>query len=337
MFFKNLFLRGVCAVVFLLLLSSVLLSQAGNTVSGFVFDQRRQPLAEITVELMDEFSRTIGRTRTNASGRFTFGRLFSGRFKIRTFSVTDYEDQEQEIEIQNVSTTDMSGNTRISGFENAQRDFYLRPRRKNENFSRPDTVFVQEVPKQAQDLYKTGVRDLEGSNENGLLAIKHAIEIFPDYYDALEMLGTEYVKRKHFVPAQILLLKATQVNPRGYKSWYGLSYAFYALNAPKEGLESIEKAIALHPNSIEAALLAGVLSRRAGKFLDAEKYLKHAKSLSSATLPEAHLQLSILYGNELKRYEDAAKELEQYLKASPNLKDKEAVKKRIEEYRSKAR
>ena len=47
-------------------------------------------------------------------------------------------------------------------------------------------------------------------------------------------------------------------------------------------------------------------------------------------------ELALLYGRDMKRYADAAKELKLFLKESPDAKDAAAIKKLIDEYEAKA-
>lgn len=332
---------STCALIFGLLFFAPVLAKAqfGNTISGYVFGLKRQPISDVTVELYDDYSRSIGRTKTNASGRYVFSRVSSGRFRVKVLSFSlDYEEQEQEVEIQNLNIVDASGRSVTSGLDNAQRDFYLKLRRNNQFITRAEAVFVQDVPAKARDLCKKGI-DLLGTekNEDGLKELKSAIELFPDYYDAIERLGTEYIKLKHFVPAQILLQRAVEINPRGYKSWYGLAYALYSQNKIDEAIKPAQEAASLNQSSVEVPLLTGVLLRRKKKYEDAEKQLLKAKNLSKDAVPEVHWQLALLYGNNLSRYNEAAKELKLYLKSFPTNKDSENIKLLIKQFEDKAK
>src|SRR6188472_2903193 len=125
----------------------------GNSISGHVFGLERRPMADVDVELQDEFARTIQRMKTNSAGRFFFYRLPAGRFKIRVLPfATDYEEQEQEIEIVNFSRGSGTGDDRISGTANEQKDIYLRLRRGVAPTGATGSVFVQEVPPEAKKL-----------------------------------------------------------------------------------------------------------------------------------------------------------------------------------------
>ena len=105
----------LAAVIFVLeLFASPVYGQGGNSVGGHVFGVDRRPLSDIHVELLDDLSRTLARARTDASGRYTFFGLSSGRFRVRVMPFgTDYDEQELEVEI--VSFTRTIGEPRTLG------------------------------------------------------------------------------------------------------------------------------------------------------------------------------------------------------------------------------
>lgn len=323
----------------LFLFYAPVLGQGGNSVSGHVFGSDRRPLADVYVELLDDLNRTINRTRTNASGRYFFYGLSAGRFIVRVMPLsTDYQEQEQDLEINNFARTTSTGELRSFGHEAAQRDFYLTPRKRALGLAAPATVFAQDVPDKAKALYNTALDDLGNKKtKEAYESLKAAIEIFPKYFLALETLGVEYVKAGHFPAAQVLLTIAVDVNPRAYKSWYGLARSLAAQKKNEEALAAAEKALEINRNSSESLFLSGALLRQAKNYTEAEKRLKKADELSGGTIPDVHWELALLYANGMKRYKDAARELKLYLKAVPDRKDAETVKKLIAEFESKAK
>jgi tetratricopeptide (TPR) repeat protein len=195
-------------------------------------------------------------------------------------------------------------------------------------------VFVQDVPEQARKEYELGAQQLGriGLEKEGVETLKKAIEIFPTYFDALELLGTEYVKQRDYEAAIPVLTKAIEVNRRGYQSLYALSVAQFNLKQLHEAIESMRRAITLNQKSVAANLWMGMLLRQYGNLIDAEIYLKEADQLAEAKSPDVHWQLALLY-NELKRYKEAADELEIFLKVQPDSKDTELIKKLIKRFR----
>lgn len=335
----SLFRRRLClGTLFagLVLVFSASASGQGNSISGHIFGVDRRPVADVDVELLDDLSRTLQRVRTNSSGRFFFYRVPSGRFKVRVLPFqTDYEEQEQDIEIVNFSRGTGSGDDRISGVTNEQRDFYLRLR-KGATLGTAGSVFAQDVPPEAKKLYDAAVMDLkEKRTKQAYAELKASIEIFPKYFAALELLGTEYLNAAYFEAAQVLLTIATEVNPRSFKSWHGLSYSLYSQKKYPAAIAAIEKAMEINGSVPEGMLLNGVLLRRTQKYAEAEKQLSKAKELYGDTVPEIRRELGLVYADE-KRYKDAAKELKSYLKARPEAKDAGAIKAMLTEIEGKA-
>jgi tetratricopeptide (TPR) repeat protein len=198
-------------------------------------------------------------------------------------------------------------------------------------------IFIQDVPEQARKEYERAAQQLEriGLEKEGVETLKKAIEIFPTYFDALEQLGTEYVKQRDYEPAIPILTKAIEVNRRGYQSLYALSVAQYNLKQMHDAIDSMRRAITLNQKSVAANLWMGMLLRQYGKLIEAETYLKEADQLAEAKSPDVHWQLALLY-NELKRYKEAADELESFFKVQPDSKDTELIKKLIKRFREQS-
>jgi Tfp pilus assembly protein PilF len=313
-------------------------AQRRNEITGFVFGESRRPVADVVVELLDELNVTINRTRTNASGRYAFHGLSDGRFKVRVLPYgTDYDEQTQEVILRPVSAIPGSGS------DNQQVDFYLRaqPGAGAGPFYAPGEVFAQEVPDEARRHYARGVEELRARKEKeGFESLRRALEIFPDYYLALDRLGTEYAARGvrnsgYFEAARVLLTKALEVNPRSFSSAFGLGLSHYHLGLTDRAVENLERAARLYDKSVNAHLWLGVALKRAGKLPQAEAALKRADRLGEGKVAEAHMRLAEIYG-EQKRYAEAADELELFLKHQKDARDAEKIRQLIAQLRTKA-
>jgi len=74
------------------------------------------------------------------------------------------------------------------------------------------------------------------------------------------------------------------------------------------------------------------------QYPEAEKSFKQSlKYVDAANAPDVHWNLALLYSHNMNRYGDAAKELETYLKLSPDAPNKETIKKLIQDFKDKAR
>jgi len=206
-------------------------------------------------------------------------------------------------------------------------DIYLKidKRKFNSGFNGiSEVVFVQEVPEEARRLYKKGLKDINDGSK-GFDEIEQALRVFPEYFDALNTLGCEYVARKEYQKSLAYLIRSIDVNQRSFSSFYALAYACYELNHRPEALEAARAATVLQPTSVNAQLLYGTLLRLDGSYEKAEKVLLEGKKLSKErSVPEIHWQLALLY-NKLGRNKEAADELEEYLKLQPDAPNKKEI------------
>ncbi|HKO44955.1 MAG TPA: tetratricopeptide repeat protein [Pyrinomonadaceae bacterium] len=304
---------------------SLLFVQQGflNSISGHVTDGR-SAIPNLQVELLNDMDSVIQRTKTDSSGLFAFRRLSTGIFQVRVQTYgTSYIGQTKRVQLE-----------RTRAFE--QVDFVLGSNQTSSISPTGGAVFVQEVPEQARREFDRGSDLLKNDRrEEGIAALKKAVEMFPSYFAALELLGMQYVKQQEYEPAIALLTKAVEVNRRAYQSLYGLSVAQQSLKQLPQAVESMRRAITLNPGSVNANLWMGMLLRQAAKLDEAETYLKQADKLAASKSPDAHWQLALLF-NDLKRYREAADELELFLKVQPDSKDTDLIKKLIQRLRQNA-
>ena len=290
-----------------------------NRIEGQVYDPNHRPVENLYVELLNDVDSVIQRTKTNASGRFTFVGVPPGRLTVRVITFgTNFVEQTQEVVI--VQTT--------AGNDVDYVDINLRYERRTrgpESDLPPGVIFAQEVPPAARTSYLKGIADFGKDQDKGLLEIEEAINIFPNYFDALNWLGKEYVSRRNYEKGYQYLLKAIDVNQRSAPTYYSLSYAFYQLKQYPAALEAARATTLLAPASVDAQLLYGTILRIRGSYTEAETALLKANSLAKTINAEVHWQLSLLY-NRLNRTQDTINELETFLKLEPNSPDKNKIR-----------
>ncbi|MCU1288305.1 MAG: hypothetical protein JWN60_534 [Acidobacteria bacterium] len=336
--------KALCSIqlsFFVILLTAVLSyaqSQTSNSISGFVFDAAsRRPVAEIYVELLDDVYMTLKRVKTDGSGRYFFGGISSGNYKVKILPYrTNYLEEIHDAVITNYSF----GNVRTS--DNVYLDIYLKLDKRKVNISELNpagVVFVQDVPSPAVSLYKKAVSQLENSKDTlmGIETLKKALEIYPEYYDVLNRLGTEYVRRQQYYEALPYLIKSITVNQRSFSSFYMIGLAAYNLKQMKEAIEAFRAATHINPESISAALQYGMVLRINGNFNEAEQALIKAKTLDkNSAVPSIHWQLGLLY-DKLERFDKAADALESYLKLQPDVENAQQIKDLIKTLRAKGK
>ncbi|HEX8921630.1 MAG TPA: tetratricopeptide repeat protein [Pyrinomonadaceae bacterium] len=308
--------------------------QGKSTIMGIVFDSSGRPLEKVRVELLDDVYTVLKTVRTSGSGQYIFNSLSSGYFQIRVKDETgEYAEEMQRVELVSIQMSPTDQGSR----DIRQVDFYLRPKNDRRVAAGSGVVFAQNVPDDAKKSYAKAISDLEKNNsDEGVAALRAALQIFPDYYQALIRLGEEEINRARFAEASDLLARALKVNPKGYEAFYWLGIAQVGLKQMPEAVESFRSALAQNPSSVNSVMWLGMALRRSGKLDEAEALLKRAKQLASKPIPQAHWELALLY-NHQKRNKQAADELELFLKAQPNSRDAEAIKKLIKQLREKAK
>jgi len=290
-----------------------------NRIEGMVWAPGRRPVADVYVELQNEMYMSLSRIRTTSSGHFEFTVGGAGNFYVHVLANgTQFMDKTEPVEI--VQVTQGSS-------DEAHVDIYLEvDRRKVNTVDGPaETVYAQNVPDRARSLYETAQKDIAAGRPEGMAELDQALAIFPDYFAALNLAGTQYVQRKEYEKALPYLIKAIDINQRSYSSYYGLAYAAYQLKHFPEATEAARAATVLAPNSVSAQLLYGTLLRLTSNYPLSEKALLAAEKLSKGTpLPDVHMQLAMLY-NHTKRNKEAIAELQLFLKEAPNAPNKKEI------------
>jgi tetratricopeptide (TPR) repeat protein len=272
--------------------------------------------------------------RTTGSGQFVFSGLSSGYFQVRVTDETGkYAEEMQRVELVSVQLSPSAQGSR----DIRQIDFYLRPKNDRRSQANSGVVFAQNVPEEAKKSYAKALGEFEKNNTGeGMTALQAALTAFPDYYQALIRLGEEEINRGRFTQARAALARAVQVNPKGYEGFYWQGIAEVGLKQLPEAIESFRNALSQNPTSVNSIMWLGMALRRYGKLDEAEAQLKRAKQLADKPIPQAHWELALLY-NHQKRNQEAADELELFLKAQPDSRDAEAIKKLIKRLREKTK
>lgn len=307
---------------------------SASSISGTIYDNRNNSLPDVDIELLDDLYRLITRTRTESTGRYEFGGIGDGRYTVRVLPFRyDFLDQSQLVEI-NTSTIRGAG----QGNTLEIRDFYLQPRKGSLEEAEAKVVFAQSVPKEAEKVYKEALEDFSKKRRGeAVIKLQEAVKLFPDYFLALNRLGKEYVLQEKYGEAYQVLMKAVELNSKSPVSFYFLGYALYKLNYNKAALIALNQAYILSPSSVSLLVTLGTVERLEKKYADSEKHLLQAKKLSRVIMPEIHFELARLYGENLKKYDEAADELEAFLKLRPDAQDAVKIKELIKKFREKAK
>lgn len=310
--------------------------QSRHTIEGRVTSSTGRPLSDMRVMLKNGSYSEIASGLTDGSGRFRFGNLGSGNYYVEVEpGPTEYERQTARIAA--IPFKEQAGHGEIFRI-----DIVLVPRRSNNTLYGPTSnavLFHQDIPEVAKKEYENGIKSLErGSFDGAAQSFKKAIELFPDYYDALERLGTEYVVRDDAKSALPLLTHAVEINKDGWRGFYSLGIAHYKINHQAESIKALQRAVELNPDSPNANMWLGmVLATEPAMRANAIQSLEKAVKIAKDPLPgQAYYYLGGLYIKN-NQYKEAADAFETLLRVSPEIGEKDKIKQIITQLRQKAK
>lgn len=298
------------------------------TIVGIVRTQSGQTVNGVRFTVLDDGYQSVQMGYVDLGGRFTVRKISKGKYIVRIeTSGTPYEEESQQIELSTLR--------RFGGDETFTMEFRLRYKKGNEPPSKSGTVFAQEVPKAARAEFERGANSLKGNkSQAAIAALQKAVELFPDFFEALELLGVEYTKAGQFESAVETLTKALKVNSRAPRSMYAIGVAHLNLHQHEEAIEWLNKTAQIDSASANTQMMLGLAYGNSGILDKAETAFKKALQLGGEGAAEAHFYLAGLF-NKLGKYKDARQELQLFLKESKNVKEPAQIKAMIEKLKEK--
>jgi tetratricopeptide (TPR) repeat protein len=290
------------------------------------------------VILLDDMYQQKSVAYADAGGRFVFQAAGRVNYYVQIDAAgTDYEPQTIRVET--------GQNPYGSGREVINLSVLLKIKEviKRQHVGLPPApagvAFAQPVPQSAREAYDKASKSLAKDDSAGAVAsFKHALEVFPDYFDALESLGSEYVKQRVYDEAIPLLRHAVQINDRGWRSHYALGVALVESQQRTEGMSELRRSIELNPESPNGHMRLGMeLAKDPQAQTEAIKELEKVPVLAGKSIPDVYFYLASLYSKQ-KQYKEAADALEAYLAAQSKVDDAQRAqyKKAIQQLREKA-
>lgn len=320
--------------ILVILLLAVTARAQSNSIEGIVSAADSRGLQNVRVFLLNGGYSQIGMVYTDTAGRYRFSRLPAAEYYVQVEPAgTDYEPQTQRIQINPLSIR--------GGGELVRLDFVLT--KKASTVKRPSitgNIFYQDVPPAALKEFKEGQKRIEKNDfSKAEQSLKRALEIFPDYYDALDLLGSEYIKLGKHDLGVPLLQRAIEVNRVGWHSYYSLGVAMLELKQTQDGVQSLRRACELNPESPNANMRLGMaLAGSSETQEEAIACFNRCAVKAGKQIPDVYLYLASLYSKR-SQYKEAIDALESYLKVIPDgegqSQQREKIRQVIEQMRKK--
>ena len=268
-------------------------------------------------------------TTSNGNGSFVFRQLGGGRFTVRVDAGEAFETATETV---NLTDSGSSGTmTRMGEIYNVQ--IHLRPK-----VGQPVTtgvVSALETPKAAVDLYNKALESVKaGERDKAIEQLKAAIAIHPQFVAALNGLGVQYLKLGNYQSAFEAFNAALTLSPDSFILHLNCGIALFNLNRYAEAEKDLSAALLKTENSGSTHVYRGRTLIALKRFDDAAKDFKRAIEIGGDDVKVAHRYLAGIYV-EKGDTAQAVKELELYLKVSPDSKETDQIKNLIKELNKK--
>jgi len=168
--------------------------------------------------------------------------------------------------------------------------------------------------------------DVEGAIEH----LQKAVEIAPQYMEALNNLGTIYYQRRDYSAAEQYFQQALAEDPEAFAPLVNLGAALLAAGRPEEALKINQRAQEVRPQDALANAQLGLNYFLVGEDDEAIRFLDRTKELDPAHFSNPQISLARIY---LQRSEPEAalRELEDFLERHPDSPNAAEVREMIEQ------
>ena len=189
------------------------------------------------------------------------------------------------------------------------------------------------VPKSSLELYEKGV-EAAGRNETdkAIGELKRAIALYPNFGLALNELGVQYLIKGDLDNAAEALHKVLQLSPEAPEP--SLNYGIVLLQQRKfvEAEAQLRNAVKKNDHAFTAHLYFGIALIHVKNYGEAETELRRAITIGGPKVGQAHYYLGGMYW-QTGKYNEAANELDIYLKLEPKASNAEKVRNTVRELR----
>jgi tetratricopeptide (TPR) repeat protein len=305
--------------------------QGGVAVFGRVSLPDGKPAARVRVfiEAPNGLKRDM---LSDDQGNYEFRGLSSGRYSL---SATNPDEPEQYSEPAESDTT--------RAFSNRLRvDIYLRlPQHDAKTTYNPGTVnaaeAAQNIPKAARKAYDQGVKlQKENQHEKALIAFNQAVDLYPEYFQALTERASLLMGRNQLAEAAADFERALRLNDKYVPALRGLGYCQIQQKQFEAAVSNLERAFVMEPKVPLTLLLLGYANLSLGRYEPAQQCLEEALKLGPESAARAHVYLAEVFAHEQK-FKEAADSIRRYLALKPDAPDAADLRKMESDWRDRGK
>jgi tetratricopeptide (TPR) repeat protein len=268
-------------------------------------------------------------TYTNDFGKFEFPGIEEGGYTLTARSINDPNLVAERVETDTSRTATSNLNVNLI------------LRREAVRRAEPAEVINaieadQKVPSSARKAFKEGLKLTRDNKPDGALErLNRAVELDPDYFQALAARGDLRILRRELTEAAADFARALKINPRYGPALHGAGYCKLEQREFAAAIKVLEQATTAQPDNANNYLLLGIAYLELDRREPARLALFKALTSNSPHELRAHIYLGNLYARE-HLYKEAADELHKYLAAYPTAPDAANIKAIETEWRTRA-
>ena len=191
------------------------------------------------------------------------------------------------------------------------------------------------VPADALSAYQKGTAAAKkGDAKQAVEFLRKAVTVYPAFAIALNDLGNQYMKLVEWAKAGETFEALLKLKPADASAHLDLGIVRFNEKKFEDAETHLQQALKLNKSGPTAYYYLGLTLLSLKRYEESEQQLRLAISNGGENLALAHKYLGGLYMNS-KKNQEAADELEKYLKLDPKATDAERIKGTIKDLRNK--
>jgi len=175
---------------------------------------------------------------------------------------------------------------------------------------------ISQIPPEARKEFDLGKARMQDNDVPGSLQhFQKAIDLYPNYAEAYQLMGVVNLEMGKFADAEPQLAKATEIEPKLTTAFFALGICRNQMAKYPEAEVALARGLELDPDSADGHYHIAEAYWNLGRFDDSEPHARKALALKPDMAP-AH----VLLGNSMLRKRDAPgalKEFQEYLRLAP--------------------
>jgi tetratricopeptide (TPR) repeat protein len=278
--------------------------QAYSVISGTVYlPQNNQPATQVALSLKSHDAGIFRSLLTDYDGHFEVRGLVPGVYEV-SVEEAGYETLRTKVQLDGPSM---------------KIELHLISSQSSQTLRNVYTISVRElkIPDKAKTEYRKGLESLAKRDLPASLShLTKAVQVFPDYYEALYHQGVVETNLGRFENAMLSFQKSIDLSGGRY-AWadFGVGYLLYLEGKASEAEAIIRRGLELDQNSADGFVLLGMTLLRLNRSEEAEKSAREAL-LRKPDFAEAYLVLADSNARR-QNYQEQILGLDAYLQLQP--------------------